>query len=214
MSDSTYHPKVYRKQGGDEFVIAYGGLLTREDSAGTGMREPSASLPGAVVAGKCTAAEYCDAFVHKTVLTLTLTGANDVDLADSANNSKGVKIYDFPAGRILILGAIMDGSVTVNNAFNASTNDVFYLSCGSADATQAADGDLTGTEADIIPKTTLDTVSNTTLTLDFDAALATSAQWASPLDLYFNAAVLDASTTKAVTVAATGTLTLYWINLG
>ncbi len=214
MSDSTYHPKVYKKAGGDELVIAYGGLLTREASTGTGYSEPSATAPGAVVAGKCTAAEYCDSFIHKTVLTLSLTGDNDLDLADGSNKSAGVKIYDFPAGRIFLLGAILDGSVTVNDAFNDSPNDVFYISCGSVDGTQAADGDLTSTEADIIPKTTLDTVGNTVLTLDADAALATALQFASPLDLYFNAAVLDASTTKAVTVAVTGTLTLYWINLG
>jgi hypothetical protein len=49
------------------------------------------------------------------------------------------------------------------------------------------------------------------------AALAASAQFdgtSSALDLYVNAAVLNASTTKAVTIAITGTLTLFWINLG
>jgi hypothetical protein len=33
-------------------------------------------------------------------------------------------------------------------------------------------------------------------------------------DLYINAAVLNASTSKAVTIAITGTLALHWINLG
>lgn len=31
MSDNTYQPKTYRKQGGDEFVIADGGKITQED---------------------------------------------------------------------------------------------------------------------------------------------------------------------------------------
>lgn len=30
MADGTYTPKVYRKQGGDEFVIASGGVLNIE----------------------------------------------------------------------------------------------------------------------------------------------------------------------------------------
>ncbi len=30
MADTTYTPKVYRKQGGDEFVVASGGKLTVE----------------------------------------------------------------------------------------------------------------------------------------------------------------------------------------
>ena len=34
------------------------------------------------------------------------------------------------------------------------------------------------------------------------------------LDVFVNAAVANASTTKAVTVAVTGTLTITWINLG
>ena len=30
MADATYSPKVYRKQGGDELVVASGGLITVE----------------------------------------------------------------------------------------------------------------------------------------------------------------------------------------
>jgi hypothetical protein len=214
MSDKTYQPKVYRKQGGDEFVIAYGGLITREDSAGDGKSEPSIKVPGAAVSGKCTAAEYGDAFIHKTVLTLSLTGANDLDLAGNADNGIGVKIYDFPAGRILLLGAVIDASVVCNDAFNANPDDVFKVGAGSVLATQAAEGDLTGTEVDILPAVTIDTTGNTVLTNAWASALGASAQFASALDLHINAAVLNASTSKAVTLAITGTLTLYWINLG
>lgn len=172
---------------------------------------------GAVVAGKCTAVEYGDGVLHKTVLTLTLSGTNDLDLAGDADCSAGIKVYDFPAGRIHLLGATVDASVVVNDAFNASTNDVFHVSVGSVDGTQAANGDLTGTEADLIPKTTLDTVSNTTLTLPWKTALAAAAQFdgtTTALDVFVNAAVANASTTKAVTVAVTGTLTMTWLNLG
>jgi len=172
---------------------------------------------GAVVSGKATAVEYGDGVLHQTVLTLTLTGANDLDLAGDADNSKGVKVYDFPVGRIHVLGATINASVTVNNAFNASDNDIFYMAVGSVDGTQAANADLTSTEADLIPKTTLDTESNATLTLDWHAALAAAAQFdgtTTALDVFVNAAVANASTTKAVTVAVTGTLTITWINLG
>ena len=33
MADATYQPKTYRKQGGDEFVVASGGTLTLEAGA-------------------------------------------------------------------------------------------------------------------------------------------------------------------------------------
>jgi hypothetical protein len=213
----SYQGKVYRKQGGDELVIAYGGLVTRIDSAGAEHNEPAADLPGAVVAGKCTAVEELSGIIHKTVLTLGLTGSSDLDLAGDADNGTGIKIYDFPAGRILLLGAIIDASAVCNDAFNASPNDVYKLGAGSVSATQAAEGDLTSTEQDIIPATTIDTQGNTVLTNDWHNALGASAQFdgtSSALDLYINAAVLNASTTKAVTIAITGTLTLYWINLG
>lgn len=213
----TYQPKIFKKQGGDELVIAYGGLVTRIDSAGTEHHEPAADLPGAVVAGKCTAVEQLSGIIHKTILTLSLTGDNDLDLAGDADNGVGVKIYDFPAGRILLLGAMIDAEVVCNDAFNANPNDVFKVGAGSVSATQAAEGDLTLTEQDIIPATTIDTQGNTVLTNALKAALAASAQFdgtSSALDLFINAAILNASTTKAVTIALTGRLTLYWINLG
>ncbi len=33
MADATYQPKTYRKQGGDEFVVANGGILNLEAGA-------------------------------------------------------------------------------------------------------------------------------------------------------------------------------------
>jgi hypothetical protein len=94
---------------------------------------------------------------------------------------------------------------------------VISATCSSVEFFHHTGGDLTLTEQDIIPATTIDTQGNTVLTNALKAALAASAQFdgtASALDLYVNAAVLNASTTKAVTVAITGTLTLFWINLG
>ena len=112
----------------------------------------------------------------------------------------------------------IDAVATIGTGqFNASTNDTFDLSCGSVSATNPAEGTLTGTEADIIPSTTIDTNSGATLANDWHAALAASAQFdgtSSALDLYVNAAVTDACSKAAVTIAITGTLTITWINLG
>jgi hypothetical protein len=169
---------------------------------------------GAIVANKATAVDAGDGVIHQTVLTLTLTGANDLDMAD-ADHGTGIKVFDFPAGRIHVIGAVIDASVTVNNAFEASPNDVVLLSCGSA--VGADDADLTSTEADLIPKATLDTVGNTELTLPWHGALAASAAFdgtTTALDLFVNAAVAGTSLTKALTIAITGTLTITWINLG
>jgi len=89
------------------------------------------------------------------------------------------------------------------------------------DGTQAADADLTSTEQDVIPKTTLDTVSSTTLTLPWTGTMATLAYANNVFDghstatkLYLNVAVPDASNTGATTHAVTGTMTVSYLNLG
>jgi len=168
---------------------------------------------GAIVADKITVVEYMGE-VHKSVFTFVLTGAHDLDLADG-DHGTGIKVYDLPEGRLLILGATIDASVTTSANYNASPDDIFYLAMGTA--VGADDNDLTSTEADIIPKTTLDTVGATALTLDWHAALAASAQFdgtTTPVDLYVNAAIADTSNSDANTYAITGTGTITWINLG
>ena len=92
-------------------------------------RVSGGSNPGAVVAGKCTAFKSGDV-VHKTVLTLTLSGANDLDLADGGAGT-GVKIYDFPAGFIKILGATMDASIAYVDTATTGTFEVAVRVCNS-----------------------------------------------------------------------------------
>ena len=153
-------------------------------------------------------------------LTFTLTGANDIDV-DDGGKTKGTLIYTFPEGRILLLGAVLDASIVTNNVYNANPNDEYYVSVGSVDGTQAADADLTSTEQDIIPKTTLDTVGNTALTLDAHGGMATLAAANNIFDgtttaetIFLNVAVPDANNTGATTHAVTGTLKLTYVNLG
>ncbi len=166
---------------------------------------------GAIVDNKCTAVEGGTANVHQTTLTFTLTGAtHDLDLADGADHGTGIKIYDFPAGDILILGATCDGVVaSVNTDGGGAT---FPLSLGSVVASD--DATLTGTEADIIPSTTVVDGSSS----DFHASLAASILFqragGTDLDLYLNAAVTNAVSTGAVTIEVTGTVTISWMNLG
>jgi hypothetical protein len=172
--------------------------------------------PGAPVAGKSTANHF-GATVHQTKIALSLFGANKLVVSGAADATVGVKVFDFPAGRILILGATIDGTITVNDAFNATPNDQFFAGIGTADGTQAADADLTLTEQDVIPKTTFDTASNTVLSFDFHAALGASAHFdgtTTPIDLFFNAAVPNAASSKDAEVSFDGTLTITWINLG
>lgn len=95
MADATYGPKVYDKQGGDEFVVASGGQVTVEDS-GTLRFEGGAALEvetGAVtlssnagtlsqLAGKITTEALTTAAGAAVSLTITntLVAATDIIL--------------------------------------------------------------------------------------------------------------------------------------
>jgi hypothetical protein len=162
---------------------------------------------GAIVANKCTAVEGGDGVIHKTTLTFTSTG--DLDMAD-ADHGTGVKIYDFPAGSIQILGATCNALVTSVNAEGGGAT--FPMALGSV--VGADDNALTSTEADIVPSTAVAGGS----AKDFHATLAAPILFANAsgndLDLYLNAAITAAVAEGAVTITVTGTVTITWINLG
>ena len=177
------------------------------DTIGFSGKPTTSSGVGAIVADKATVVEYGEGLVHQTVLTLTLTGDDDLDLADG-DHGTGIKIYDFPAGRILVLGVTIDGSV----AYTGTTGN-FYLAAGTV--VGADDNDLTSTEADLIPKTTIDGSAESPE--DFKATLVASAHFdgtTTAKDLYINVACPNASNDDVQTYAVTGTLTVTWINLG
>ena len=167
----------------------------------------TSSGAGTVVGATCTAVEQSINGVHKTVLTIGTLG--NIALEDK-NDGNGIKIYDFPEGVISILGASCNLVVTSDGTITTS----YVMSLGSA---AAADGEetLTGTEANIIPSSTVTCGAGNE---DFHGALVTLIGIngaASAVDLYINAAVAagDISAGSNVT-AASGTITIYWVNAG
>lgn len=199
---------------------------TTADTINIGSAKDTVNIVGAMTmtAGGGTAATGVAAVetapvVRTVTLTLTLTGANDIDVGDGGKTA-GVKIYDFPEGRIAILGATADLSVTANDVWNDTANDIYYMSVGTADGTQAADADLTTTEQDVIAKTTIDTDSGDDLTDPIQGGMSTFGTdnlidgTTTAAALYVNVAVPDASNTGASTHAVTGTLTVTYVNLG
>ena len=184
------------------------GALDAQIKANTDSLNVYTNAMESIETGKATAAVSTSGIVRQTTLTLTLTGANDIDLADGADHGAGVKVYTFPAGRILVLGAVINCTTTIAGASEgAKTVD---LAVGTV--TAADDATLTGTEANIIPSTATDNGADT-----WKAALAASAQFdgtTTAVALYVNAGVEDAVSESAVTVAISGTLVVTWINLG
>lgn len=67
-----------------------------------------------------TAVEYGDGRIHQTVLTIAKTDA--IDIADDAALADGYKIYDFPAGSVIINGTYMTAGVTVASTESQAVN--------------------------------------------------------------------------------------------
>lgn len=171
------------------------------------------SVPQAIQA-TCVATEEGDGVTHKTTLTLT-------DLAQTVVNGteyQGTKIYDFPEGRIMVLGVTMSmaqkTTSTLASTLNASSTGA--LSVGTATASSTT---LNSTMADLIPSTAF----TSSATVDVagtavGAALAASAQFdgtSTAKDAYINTAY--ATTTDVdgdATQTLTGNVTITWMNLG
>jgi hypothetical protein len=158
--------------------------------------------------------------VNQTVLTLE---GLEIDVAD-ADAYGSAKIYEFPAGRILVLGVIasLQWAVTTpredGDEITGTINDDAALewSIGSA---AASDATLADAMVDLLPKTSM------TLAADDDelntastGALAASAQFDgtdTAIEAYLNVGFeTDTEIDADGTLAATGSVKITWVNLG
>lgn len=155
--------------------------------------------------------------VNKTLLTLSAVAIAVTD----ANAYGGVKLYDFPEGRILILGvtsSIQWAVTTDRTASSGTINDSASLTWALGTAV-ASNATLATTMVDLIPKTTKVLAAATTaLNTASTAALAASAQFdgtGTAKDAYLNAAFeTGTDIDNDGTLTATGTILMHWILLG
>lgn len=171
---------------------------------------------GALNGSTVSVSELGDGAVHKTVLTLASTPLAVTSVTTGAGVG-GVKIYDFPAGYIRVLGctASLALAVETQGDFTDGTpeGDVGIGSVAPANA------DALGTDA-----TDDDYGTSTAFTMDTYAASVSIPPEAAgnfdgtstAKDVYVNAFVDAADIDDGVTtnLLLTGTVTLTWINLG
>lgn len=165
------------------------------------------------------AAEYGDGIVHKTVLTLTNCAVEMFD-EEGVVAWGGTKIYDFPAGAIQILGAVVDMSATVSgNGINADFDGDCAL--GTTIATNANNA-LAGTEADILASFATNQAADSVAAVEGQGCSVVAASLngvATAKDMYLNMLVDDAdhdivNGDNNVYLLCSGTVTVHWINLG
>jgi hypothetical protein len=152
--------------------------------------------------------------VHQTKLTLTGVSITMTD-ATTAGSHGSLKLYDFPAGVIQVLGATTDLTITAAAGIGATASVVGSLGTVTTQTDNAA---LTSTEADIIPSTacTLTTSAGTmkgkSTATEMAAGIFDGTSTAK--DLFLNFAVPDAGSTANSTLTVNGTVTFTWANHG
>jgi hypothetical protein len=163
---------------------------------------------GAAVA----ATEYGNGVVHKTVLTLTSAQVTVANTTDASFG--GLKLYDFPEGRLLVLGC------TADLDFDWAGEDISATGSGdfALGTTITADATLSGTDADLLPSTAM-TDPFVAGVGEGKGALAASAQFdgtTTAKDANINIIIDDAAVANGASdvVSVTGTITIVWVNLG
>lgn len=169
---------------------------------------------GAASGTGVTASEQGNGVVQKTVLSLS---AAEITMRDTEQGG-GLKIYDFPEGRIQILGVVGTMRMATTSVIASTLNSGVTCQWSVGTVTQA-NTTLATTEQDLIPVTAW--TSGTTISVlntATSAALAATAQFdgtTTAKDAYLNLAVAGATDIDAnATVACTGTVTITWTWLG
>lgn len=184
------------------------------DSSGQILQSINTSTTASGTAANGAVASESGTIVRKTVLTLD-------DVSVTVGNTTGVsfggtKIYDFPAGRILILGVTIDDvTFDLTDAGNVTPIAGTHGGDIAIGTTAPTDGTLTNEDVNLLPSTSIDPISGGV----GGAALAASAQidgTTTALDAFFNILIDDADVADGASdvLLVNGTVTIHWINLG
>lgn len=191
------------------------GNILRVTSAGVELVSTSTPANVGTAAGAgVSASEQGNGIVQRTVLSL-------VEMPVTVGNTTGVsfggtKFYDFPAGRILILGVtVANVSFDLTDAGNATPIAGTHGGDFSIGTTAPSDGTLTNADVDLLPSTSIDPISGGVA----GAALAASAQFdgtTAAVDAYFNILIDDADVGDGASdvLLVNATITIHWILLG
>lgn len=174
---------------------------------------PPSNTIGAANGTGVVATEYGNRVIHQTVLTLTAVSITVTD-ATTAGAHGALKVYDFPAGPITILGCttnlttlagaggIADGAALVSSLGSATvaTDNATLVGSGEGDVVASYAGTLTS-GAGVVTK------HGSLVATAFDGHTT-------PMDLYMNFAVPDADSSASDTLTVAGTIKCTWTNSG
>jgi len=169
---------------------------------------------GAVDVSPWVATENGDGVIHKTMLSAGGGGLITITREGDDSGHGNTKLYNFPEGRILILGVTVDLTIDVSGSANIANTGSGNFSLGT---TGTVDGTLDGTDVDLCPSTRMTDPFNAGVGAAAGALVAsahfdgTGTAKDAYLSLIFDAG--DVTTGDGV-ATITGTVTITWINLG
>lgn len=178
------------------------------------------ALPSAGIANatEVVAVEQGDGVVHKTILQIESLNVDVVSVTTGAGVG-GSKVYDFPKGRILILGTMADLTLAIPTASQADFTDatpegdigVGTVAPANADAlgTDATDDDLCTATAFTMSAFTATPEVPSEASLQHDGTTTAKDMF---VNLLVDAGDIDDDTTGEVLVS--GVIVCTWINLG
>lgn len=164
--------------------------------------------------------EQGNSVLHKTIITCTATPVTITDQAGTVQYGGTGKLYDFPEGLLLTLGAVIDGAITLGTTGTITNTWAGGVALGTATATTGST--LTGTEADILPEVDVAAATAKVGVVDAVSVAAvlteSGGRWldgtATAKDLYLNLVVDDEATHTSGTGTFTGTITILWSLIG
>lgn len=169
---------------------------------------------GAVAGQGVSVVEYGNGIQHKSTFTFQ-------DAAIAFTDEAGVvawlgqKFYDFPAGFIVIDGAVANLALTKSSA---GVNDTWDGDFGVGTVIASNNATLSSTEQNVIPTTaTPQAVAGATTAQGASTAAAQYDGHTTPVDLFLNVLVDDADhnvTGAACNLIVNGTINVFWRNLG
>jgi hypothetical protein len=202
-------------QAGESMVYdgARWNVYTAAGELKTNTLSATTSSPGAKNGATVTATEGGAGVVHQTTLTFAAT---PITVRDTQQGG-GVKVYDFPEGRILVLGATGSIALTTTSDPAATLNAGVTCNWGIGTTTQAS-ATLATTEQDIVQVANVTSSAVVNVPGAASNAAGVLAVWDGTVtakDAYLNVAVATGTDVDAdATVTVNGQVTITWINLG
>ena len=196
-------------------------MQTRVNSNAKGVDDDALDSVGTLetVSG-LTAVEKGDGAIHKTILTLAEVELTSVDhTTDGAQATK--KLYTFPQGQIVILGAHQIyplGSIAAVTGGAAGYSDTSDFSIGVGSTEVPAGVDLATTEQNMCAKADVDLTSGTSDAIEsgINAALVPLDGSTTAIPVWLNTSTLDDGDHGPLpdTLKVSGTITLVWTIIG